>query len=104
DGIDALEANIQPSGIAVGPDGRLYFGSRSRLRFIDTDGRVQTVVGPDEGTLSSITVPQIGFAVPFNFVEVTRSPEGNLYAISRQRIWSVTPQGDLNVVVGGLEA
>ncbi|MGQ0668406.1 MAG: NHL domain-containing protein, partial [Actinomycetota bacterium] len=51
DGVPALEASLAfPYGVAVGPDGKLYFsdGHNHRVRRIEPDGTIITVAGTGE--------------------------------------------------------
>jgi RHS repeat-associated protein len=45
DGGPAIQAQLSPYGVAVGPDGSLYVTDGSRIRQVSLDGRITTVAG-----------------------------------------------------------
>ena len=61
DGLDALSARLlKPSGVVVGPHGGIYIADRgnSRIRRIDTEGRITTVVGWGVERPSDVILPR----------------------------------------------
>ncbi|AUX44919.1 uncharacterized protein SOCE26_063890 [Sorangium cellulosum] len=104
DGIDALAASIDASGIAVGPDGSIYFSDvhTDRVRKISPSGVVTTVAGIDgspgyTGDNGPATTARLN-----NPEHLAFGPEGDLYIYDRGnfRIRRIDASGTIVTVAG----
>src|SRR5262249_15875988 len=106
DGGPAIQAQILPISVAVGPDGSLYLSDQANLRIrrARTSGTITTVAGsgqqcPDEtqpcgnggaATQAHLSFPQ-GIAV---------GPDGSIYFAELLRVRRVGPDGIITTVAG----
>ncbi|MBI4604900.1 MAG: SMP-30/gluconolactonase/LRE family protein [Planctomycetes bacterium] len=104
DGGDARAAAIDsPSGISLGPAGELFITDEDnhRIRRVDADGTIRTVVGSGEGALGPDDVPPLeaSLLVPR---DVTVGPDGTIYVADsdNHRIAMVRPGGRFRVLAG----
>ncbi|MBN1407519.1 MAG: hypothetical protein JW956_07015, partial [Calditrichaceae bacterium] len=99
----AIESELMfPMGIAIGPDGLIYFADESYVRRINADGTLTTIAGNDEPSgvpEDGLLATDIGLYYPnaLNF-----DKDGNLYIADNtlNRILKVTPEGLIYVVAG----
>jgi hypothetical protein len=101
DGGPATQAEIDPSGLAVSPNGTLYIGSGSDIRVVDSDGTIHTLVagGPPYG--NDITVN--GTTEAFYPESMALDGAGNLivFSFSPKLLLEVTPSGVISEVGNG---
>jgi RHS repeat-associated protein len=108
EGGPALQARLSgPIGVAVGPDGSVYFtdgsGPWARVRRVDSGGILTTIAG------GGAVVPADGAAVPATQARlespwgITVGPDGSVYVADSglSRIFRVDPAGMLTSVAGG---
>jgi len=104
DGNLATQARLNfPSGVAVAPDGSIYFAdtNNSRIRRVGSDGIISTVAGNGgedfSGDGGSATQARL-----FDPSAVAVAPEGSLYIADRfnGRIRRVGPDGIIRTVAG----
>lgn len=103
DGGPATAAGLDgPGPLAVDAQGRVYVGDgTARVRRIETDGTIDTVVGTGTSGVSGdggpATAATIGGATALTF-----DPAGALYlGDSQGRVRKVTPSGTISLVAGG---
>ncbi len=104
DGGPAVNAGLTfPSGIALGPDGSLYFAdiNNSRIRRIDPIGIITTVAGTGNPAFSGDGGPAV--AANVSPVGVAFGSDGSLYIADAgtQRIRRVGSDGIITTVAGG---
>jgi RHS repeat-associated protein len=104
DGIPATQANIAPIGIAVGPDGSLYFASAQRIRKVTPQGRITTVAGTGNSCVSGPCgdgglATQAALGSP---LAVAVGPDGSVYFSEGAgfKIRKVGPDGKITTVAG----
>jgi len=109
DGGPATKARLSfPEGIAVGPDGSIYFGDEgnARVRKIDPDGIITTVAGggsPADGLGDGGPATQAALRFPQG---VQVASDGTIYIADyssgafSDRIRKVTPDGIITTVAG----
>jgi len=104
DGGPATQAQLYgPSGLTISPDGSIYIADSSnhRVRMVDRDGVITTVVGTGERGFSGdgglATEAQLD-----GFKKIALGPDGSLYiaGINSARIRRVGPDGIIRTVVG----
>ena len=103
DGGPATAAEIdRPQGMAVAPDGTLYFADQgnNRIRAISPTGIITTVVG--DGTTSTwvTTGTSALHAALFTPSDVALSPSGQLYIADSVQVLALEPDGSLANVLG----
>jgi RHS repeat-associated protein len=105
DGRTALQARLkQPSGLALGPDGRLYIADTDqyRIRRIEANGTMSTVAGTGEccteGNGGPATQANVRLPIGISF-----GPDGSYYFADwfTGIIRKVAPNGIISTVAGG---
>lgn len=103
DGAPARRALIDATGLAVGPDGSIYVDDAAgrRLRRIGADGRVTTLAGGGEASVTTSPLPARRVRLPTP-ARPAVAPDGSIYlAAERQnRVLRLTPDGALAAVAG----
>jgi serine/threonine-protein kinase len=108
EGVPASEASVLdygPHGMAVGPDGSLYFTEGSRVRVIDPDGIVRTFAGSADddapggfgGDGGPATMAELDTALGIDV-----GPDGSVYVVDagNYRIRRIDPDGIIDTVAG----
>lgn len=102
DGGPAVHARIDDAaGMAVGPDGSLYFADvgNFRVRRVTPDGRIETVAGAGHlGDFVASGTPAM--SASFNPLDVAFGPGGRLYIATDAQVLRLDADGTLAVVVG----
>jgi sugar lactone lactonase YvrE len=102
DGGPATEAELRdPGGMAVAPDGTLYFADQgnNRVRAVSRDGRITTVAGDGRfGWVKSGTRALTAHLGSPN--DVTLGPGGRLYIAASEEILRLNTDGTLTRVAG----
>jgi RHS repeat-associated protein len=95
-----LAALRNPSGLAVAPDGSLYFadGSNNRIRRVGPDGIITTVAGPVGGFSGDGGLATLAGISDLHGLAV--APDGSLYFAENNRIRRVGPDGIITTVAG----
>lgn len=92
-----------PSSVRRGPDGRIYVMdfNNMRLRVIDDDGLVRTLVGNGFHAVADTTVPATESPLE-NPIDFAFAPDGTIVFVSYHdpRVLRLTPGGTLEVVAG----
>ena len=92
DGLPALTAQLnQPCGIALAPDGSIYFadGANNRIRRITTDGIIQTVIGGGKNpVIDGRLATDIALDQPDGLAV---GPDGTLYITTINNVFRVVP-------------
>jgi RHS repeat-associated protein len=102
DGEPAAGVYVEPQGLAVAPDGSLYFSDNtmSRIRKVSPDGIISTVAGTIRGAVST---GDGGLATQAQLLypsKVALAPDGTLYLTEPYRIRRVGTDGIITTVVG----
>lgn len=106
EGIPAIDAILDsPDGLVISPDGILYFSDTGghRVRKIDDEGRIWTVVGTGEAGISGDGGPA-GEARLHTPQGLAFGQDGSLYIADRfpsPRVRRVDPSGIISLVAGG---
>jgi len=101
DGGPATSAQLSgASGLAVMPDGSVYFASDRSVRRIGPDGIITTVAGTGVSGYAGEGGPASA-AQLVNPGQLALGPDSSLYIVDYERILRVTPDGILTRVVGG---
>ncbi|MFL1375742.1 NHL domain-containing protein [Nocardiopsis protaetiae] len=103
DGGPAADARITDAGdLAVGPDGSLYIADteNSRVRRVDTDGTITTVLGGGDQAPRRTDDPLR--AQVYEVRDIAVGPDGSLYALDSMSpvVHRVDPDGRLGVAAG----
>jgi len=92
------------NGVAVGPDGTVYFSDNGnrRIRRVDCNGIIHTIAGTGTDALSGDGGLAIAAAVGSVF-GVAVGPDGSIYlaATTQGRIRRISPEGIITTVAGG---
>jgi hypothetical protein len=98
----ATNAAIQPSGIAIGPRGDLYFDDLNRYRTIDPSGVIHAFAGTGIPGFSGDGGPATQATFSTEVVGVAADAAGNVYLGDRanHRVRKVDPQGIITTVAG----
>ena len=105
DGGPATEANLRnPGSVVIAPDGSLYITQSHRVREVDPQGIITTVVGGERGSYGGDGGPAIE-ATLHGPVGLALGPDGSLYIAdsSNSRIRKVDPAGIITTVAGNGE-
>src|SRR5439155_15908761 len=101
DGIPATIAHINPSCIAVGPDGSLYIadGSSRRIRRVDPNGIIATIAGNGDSANTG-DGGQAWFAGLGAPVGIAVGPDSSLYVVDNGNyvVRRITPNGIITTV------
>ena len=102
DGGPATEAGIQPSGIAIGPRGDLYFDDLNRYRTIDPGGIIHAFAGTGTPGFSGDGGPATKATFSTEIVGVAADAAGDVYLGDRTnfRVRKVDPAGIITTVAG----
>jgi len=102
DGGPATEAGIQPSGIAIGPRGDLYFDDLNRYRTIDPAGVIHAFAGTGAVGFSGDGGPATQATFSTEIVGVAADAAGDVYLGDRTnfRVRKVDPAGIITTVAG----
>lgn len=104
DGGPAAKAALNdPSGMAVGPDGTLYFADQlnQRVRAIGPDGTIRTVAGGGSVFASGFVRAGTPALSPvFSPSDVAFGPDGRLYIATGEQVLRLDANGTLAPVVG----
>jgi YD repeat-containing protein len=110
DGGPALLANIQPKGIAIGPDGSVYFTDAfATVRRISPSGIITTIAGKGSSCVNELTDPTCAVGGPArqsrlrDLTRISVAPDGSLYFSQRsfsrvRRIAPLLPGYDGNAI------
>ena len=98
----ALDADIQPVGLAIGPDGDLYFDDLNNYRRIDADGMIHAFAGSTEPGFAGDGGPAIEAAFGEEVLGVATDATGNVYLgdPGNRRIRVVDPAGTVTTIAG----
>lgn len=104
DGGPAAAATLDdPSGMAVGPDGSLYFADQAnhRVRVISPDGVIRTVAGGgSSGASGFVTAGTPATQAGFDPSDVAFGPNGRLYIATGEQVLRLEADATLTPVVG----
>jgi RHS repeat-associated protein len=108
DGGPAAQASISsPRGLAIAPDGTVYFGERKftstagpRVRKIDTNGIIHTIAGGEETTHGGDGGPALEATFEWNPEDLAIGPEGNIFIAVGPRVRAITPDGLILTIAG----
>ena len=109
EGIPALQAGMNnPSALALGPDGSLYFADVGVIRRVSPDGSIHTVAGSAAPSGSVVTgytpdgVQAVGVRISVIGGSIAVGPDGSVYFAEdiNYRIRKVGPDGVLRTVAG----
>ena len=99
DGGPALQAGVNPSGMAFSSDGTLFFVDNTRVRKVTPQGIISTVAGPGNGAFSGDGGPALsaGLDAPR---DVTVGRDGSIYIAATNRVRRVGTNGIINTFAG----
>ena len=103
EGGPALDASLLPQDVLAAPDGSVYFADElyNRVRVVDAQGRLRTVVGDGRYGLDTqvLSARQSALAIP---ASLALGPEGQLYLVDlgNRRICVLDPDGTLRTFMG----
>jgi sugar lactone lactonase YvrE len=103
EGGPALEASLLPQDLLAAPDGSVYLADElyNRVRVVDPEGRLHTLVGDGRYGLDAQarSAPQSALAVPAG---LALGPQGQLYLVDlgNRRICVLGPDGLLRTFMG----
>lgn len=104
DGGPAAAASLDdPSGMAVGPDGSLYFADQAnhRVRVVSADGLIRTGAGGGpSGASGFVTAGTPATRAAFDPSDVTFGPSGRLYIATGDQVLRMEADATLTPVVG----
>lgn len=102
DGGPAVDAELDgPQGIAVSPDGTVYFADANRIREVTPNGMISTIAGNGQPTDSlappstSAPATQVGIG---NTAAVALGPDGTVYFTGFNQVLQLSTDGTLAVV------
>lgn len=101
DGGRAVDASINPFGVALDAVGNMYTGDlgNSRVRKVDTSGIINTIAGNGNCTFDG-DGPALQHSICFAY-SLALDSSGNVYvADGNRRVRMVDPQGDLTTISG----
>jgi sugar lactone lactonase YvrE len=104
DGIPALEAQVAPVSIAVGPAGDVYLSDNHAYRRIDPQGVIHAFAGdPEKSGSSGDGGPAVDALFGAYVQDEAVAPNGDVYLvdIANGRVRKVSPDGIITTVAGG---
>ena len=106
DGTPIQDADIQPTTLALGPDGLVYFTDQPnhRIRRVSAEGKLETVAG--SGTEGEAQPGTLAVSAPLSYpTEVSLDSQGRVYFLTSHfsRIFRVNSQRRLELLVDASE-
>ncbi len=101
DGIPASTAMVNPTDVAVAPDGTVYIAEvqTNRVRKVGVDGIITTIAGP--GVFGNLGDGGPATAARLNSpTDLAIAADGSLYIAEFGRVRQVTPDGTISTAVG----
>ncbi|MHB9000599.1 MAG: IPT/TIG domain-containing protein [Thermoanaerobaculia bacterium] len=103
DNLPATKAAIgQPVGLAVGPDGSIYFTAGATVKRIGPDGIIRRFAGTGQRSYTGDGGPAL--AATFGYIwGLSCGPDGSVYIVDQgfSRVRQVTPDGIINTIGAG---
>ena len=104
DGVPALEAQVAPVSIAVGPEGDVYVSDNHSYRRIDAQGIITWIAGnPERSGSSGDGGPAVDALFGAYVGDEAVAPNGDVYLVdtANSRVRKVAPDGTITTVAGG---
>ncbi|HWW61238.1 MAG TPA: hypothetical protein VN181_07720, partial [Thermoanaerobaculia bacterium] len=94
-GVAATSVPLNPTNIAIAPDGTLYIAEPARISRVDADGIMTTIAG--NGTSNSQNAPEGGLAkaTAVGPEDVAVGPDGSIYFTDSKLVARIRPDGRL---------
>lgn len=99
DGGSAIQAQIVPNDIDIGPDGSLYIGEYSYIRKVGTDGIIHTIAGNTSTLDRSDGIPATQAWLREN--KITIGSDGVIYLSDGNSIRRIGINGIITTIAGG---
>jgi sugar lactone lactonase YvrE len=101
----AVQATLDtPAGVAIGPDGTIYFGDvgNNQVRTINSDGIIETVAGDQQPGMYRSEYTEATETPLYNPYDIALDSSGDLYIADSTNcmIREVTPSGTIQPVIG----
>lgn len=107
-GLATLASISLPKGLAIAPDGTVYFGegkgfgenTGSRIRRIETNGLIDTIAGNSTTVYSGDGGPAKAATFEWNPEDIALGPDGNVLIALVTRVRAITPDGMMLTIAG----
>jgi sugar lactone lactonase YvrE len=98
----ALEAEVQPAGLAIGPDGDFYFDDLNNYRRVDPEGTIHAFAGSTEQGFGGDGGPATAALFGEGVMGIATDDSGNVYLgdPGNLRIRKVDPAGTIASIAG----
>lgn len=101
DGAPAVSSSVQPQGLSIGPEGRIYLADYRKVRRFRMGGNIQTVAGTGARAHSGDGGPAFQASITL-VTDVAVAPSGEIYIADGEgyRVRKIDPSGVITTVAG----
>jgi trimeric autotransporter adhesin len=98
----AIDADVQPAGLAIGPQGDLYFDDLNNYRRVDADGIIHAFAGSTTPGFEGDGGPAVDAMFGRSVIGIAIDRDGSVYLgdPGNLRIRKVDPSGTISTVAG----